>query len=147
MRMIFVNLPVKNIETSRAFFTTLGFTFNPEYSDDRTLCMIVEENIFVMLLQEERFRDFINGDIADAKRSTEVLTCLSAGSREEIDRMIEAARQAAAAGNPFRITDSCMQAVFRIPTATSGNLCTWRRRVDGSHLAKMGLRDYTIILI
>ena len=91
MRMIFVNLPVKNIETSRAFFTTLGFTFNPEYSDDRTLCMIVEENIFVMLLQEERFRDFINGDIADAKRSTEVLTCLSAGSREEIDRMIEAA--------------------------------------------------------
>lgn len=91
MRMIFVNLPVKNIETSRAFFTTLGFTFNPEYSADRTLCMIVEENIFVMLLQEERFRDFINGDIADAKRSTEVLTCLSAGSREEIDRMIEAA--------------------------------------------------------
>ncbi|PTV72819.1 VOC family protein [Agrobacterium pusense] len=91
MRMIFVNLPVKNIETSRAFFTALGFTFNPEYSDDRTLCMIVEENIFVMLLQEERFRDFINGDIADAKRSTEVLTCLSAGSREEIDRMIEAA--------------------------------------------------------
>lgn len=91
MRMIFVNLPVKNIETSRAFFTTLGFTFNTEYSDDRTLCMIVEENIFVMLLQEERFRDFINGDIADAKRSTEVLTCLSAGSREEIDRMIEAA--------------------------------------------------------
>lgn len=91
MRMIFVNLPVKNIETSRAFFTTLGFTFNPEYSDDRTLCMIVEENIFVMLLQEECFRDFINGDIADAKRSTEVLTCLSAGSREEIDRMIEAA--------------------------------------------------------
>ena len=91
MRMIFVNLPVKNIETSRAFFTTLGFTFNPEYSDDRTLCMIVEENIFVMLLQAERFRDFINGDIADAKRSTEVLTCLSAGSREEIDRMIEAA--------------------------------------------------------
>ncbi|MEE9987805.1 VOC family protein [Agrobacterium pusense] len=91
MRMIFVNLPVKNIETSRAFFTTLGFTFNPEYSDDRTLCMIVEENIFVMLLQQERFRDFINGDIADAKRSTEVLTCLSAGSREEIDRMIEAA--------------------------------------------------------
>lgn len=91
MRMIFVNLPVKNIERSRSFFTALGFSFNPEYSDDRTLCMIVEENIFVMLLQEERFRDFINGDIADAKRSTEVLTCLSAGSREEIDRMIATA--------------------------------------------------------
>ncbi|UXS02576.1 VOC family protein [Agrobacterium tumefaciens] len=91
MRMIFVNLPVKDIERSRAFFTALGFSFNPEYSDDRTLCMIVEQNIFVMLLQEERFRDFINGDICDAASSTEVLTCLSAGSREEIDRTITAA--------------------------------------------------------
>lgn len=91
MRMIFVNLPVKNIEKSRSFFTALGFSFNPEYSDERTLCMIVEENIFVMLLQEERFRDFINGDIADAARSTEVLTCLTAGSRDEIDQMIATA--------------------------------------------------------
>ncbi|NTJ43360.1 VOC family protein [Agrobacterium larrymoorei] len=91
MRMIFVNLPVKNIETSKVFFTALGFSFNPEYSDDRTLCMIVEKNIFVMLLQEERFRDFINGDISDAKSSTEVLTCLSASSREEIDTMLATA--------------------------------------------------------
>lgn len=88
MRMIFVNLPVRNIETTKAFFTALGFSFNPEYSDERTLCMIVEQNIFVMLLQEERFRDFINGDIADATRTTEVLTCLTAESREDIDRMI-----------------------------------------------------------
>ena len=91
MRMIFVNLPVKNIETSKAFFTALGFSFNPEYSDERTLCMIVEKNIFVMLLQEERFRDFINGEIADANRGTEVLSCLSASSREEIDRMLKTA--------------------------------------------------------
>lgn len=125
MRMIFVNLPVKNIETSKNFFTALGFSFNPEYSDDRTLCMIVEENIFVMLLQEERFRDFINGDIADAKRSTEVLTCLSAGSRDEIDRMIATALASGAmAGSPFRTTASCMPAVFRIPTAMCGNWCT-----------------------
>jgi len=91
MRMIFVNLPVKNIETSKAFFTALGFSFNPEYSDERTLCMIVEKNIFVMLLQEERFRDFINGEIADANRGTEVLTCLSASSRQEIDSMLKTA--------------------------------------------------------
>lgn len=94
MRMIFVNLPVKNIETSKAFFTALGFSFNPEYSDERTLCMIVEKNIFVMLLQEERFRDFINGEIADAKSSTEVLTCLSASSRQEIDSMLKTALSA-----------------------------------------------------
>lgn len=91
MRMIFVNLPVKNIEVSKAFFTALGFSFNPEYSDDRALCMIVEENIFVMLLQEERFRDFITGEIADASTSKEVLNCLSASSREEIDGMIATA--------------------------------------------------------
>ncbi|MEJ8310797.1 VOC family protein [Agrobacterium larrymoorei] len=91
MRMIFVNLPVKNIETSKSFFTALGFSFNPEYSNERTLCMIVEKNIFVMLLQEERFRDFINGEIADAHRGTEVLTCLSASSREEIDSMLKTA--------------------------------------------------------
>lgn len=91
MRMIFVNLPVRNIETTKAFFTALGFNFNPEYSDEKTLCMIVEKNIFVMLLQEERFRDFINGDIADATRTTEVLTCLTADSREDIDKMIATA--------------------------------------------------------
>ncbi|UHS57740.1 VOC family protein [Agrobacterium vaccinii] len=91
MRMIFINLPVKNIETSKVFFTGLGFSFNPEYSDERTLCMIVEKNIFVMLLQEDRFREFINGDIADATRTKEVLNCLSAGSREEIDKMLATA--------------------------------------------------------
>ncbi|MET0173016.1 VOC family protein [Agrobacterium vaccinii] len=91
MRMIFINLPVKNIETSKVFFTGLGFSFNPEYSDERTLCMIVEKNIFVMLLQEDRFREFINGDIADATSTKEVLNCLSAGSREEIDKMLATA--------------------------------------------------------
>jgi predicted lactoylglutathione lyase len=91
MRMIFINLPVKNIETSKVFFTGLGFSFNPEYSDERTLCMIVEKNIFVMLLQEDRFREFINGDIADATSTKEVLNCLSASSREEIDKMLATA--------------------------------------------------------
>ncbi|WP_320201147.1 VOC family protein [Agrobacterium sp. rho-13.3] len=100
MRMIFVNLPVKNIEISKAFFTALGFNFNPEYSDERTLCMIVDKNIFVMLLQEERFRDFINGDIADAKNTKEVLTCLSAASREEIDQTIATAL--ASGGNAWK---------------------------------------------
>ena len=66
MRMIFINLPVKNIETSKVFFTGLGFSFNPEYSDERTLCMIVEKNIFVMLLQEDRFREFLQkGALSD----------------------------------------------------------------------------------
>ncbi|MEV5593168.1 VOC family protein [Streptomyces sp. NPDC052496] len=96
MRMIFVNLPVKDIAASREFFARLGFTFNPQFSDEHTLCMVVEENICVMLLQEERFRDFINGDIADAAKTKEVLTCLSCDSRSEVDEMLAKARGAGA---------------------------------------------------
>ncbi|KOT99998.1 glyoxalase [Streptomyces sp. NRRL F-5755] len=98
MRMIFVNLPVKDIEASREFFTHLGFTFNPQFSDEHTLCMIVEENIHVMLLQEDRFRDFINGDISDAAKTKEVLTCLSCESRSEVDTVLARAREAGASG-------------------------------------------------
>ncbi|KAA6214019.1 glyoxalase [Streptomyces albofaciens JCM 4342] len=96
MRMIFVNLPVKDIEASREFFTHLGFTFNPQFSDEHTLCMVVEENIYVMLLQEDRFRDFINGDISDAAKTKEVLTCLSCDSRSEVDAVLAKAREAGA---------------------------------------------------
>ncbi len=98
MRMIFVNLPVKDIEASREFFTHLGFAFNPQFSDEHTLCMIVEENIHAMLLQEDRFRDFINGDISDAAKTKEVLTCLSCESREEVDSLLAKAREAGASG-------------------------------------------------
>ncbi len=85
MRMIFVNLPVKDVVRSKAFFGGLGFTFNPEYSSDDTLCMIIEENIFCMLMNEARFKEFIIRDIADTTKVTEVLTALSAGSRAEVD--------------------------------------------------------------
>jgi len=66
MRMIFVNLPVKNLTASREFFGALGFTFNPDFSDENAACMIVDQNIFVMLVTEPRFKDFINGEISDA---------------------------------------------------------------------------------
>src|SRR4051812_38974898 len=99
MRMIFVNLPVKDLPASRHFFTEIGFEFNPEFSDDTAACMIVDQNIFVMLLVEERFRDFINGDISDATRATEVLTCLSADSKAHVDETI--AKALAAGGKPW----------------------------------------------
>jgi predicted lactoylglutathione lyase len=100
MRMIFLNLPVKDLPESRAFFTELGFGFNPQFEDDSAACMIVDENIFVMLLVEERFRDFINGDIADATSTTETITALSADSREEVDETVEKA--IAAGGKPWK---------------------------------------------
>jgi uncharacterized protein len=100
MRMIFVNLPVKDLNASIGFFTELGFEFNPEFSDDTAACMIVDENIFVMLLVEERLRDFINGEIADATSTTEAITALSAESREQVDKTV--AKAIAAGGMPWK---------------------------------------------
>jgi predicted lactoylglutathione lyase len=100
MRMIFVNLPVKDLEASKGFFGELGFDFNPEFSDDEAACMVVDDNVFVMLLVEERFRDFINDEIADATRTTEAITCLSADSREQVDETV--AEAIAAGGKPWK---------------------------------------------
>jgi uncharacterized protein len=100
MRMIFVNLPVKDLDASKEFFAELGFEFNPQFSDDTAACMIVDENIFVMLLVEDRFKDFINNEIADATRTKEVLTALSADSREQVDETI--AKAIAAGGKPWQ---------------------------------------------
>ena len=85
MRMIFVNLPVKDLDASMRFFGALGFTFNPNFTDETAACMVIEENIFAMLLIEEKFRTFITGEISDATRTTEVLTCLSCDSRQHVD--------------------------------------------------------------
>ena len=92
---IFVNLPVKNLSKSVEFFTRLGFTFNPRFTDETATCMIVSENIFVMLLTEDKFKAFTPKEICDATKSTEVLVCLSLGSRDEVDEMV---RKAVAAG-------------------------------------------------
>jgi hypothetical protein len=92
---IFVNLPVTNLNQSIEFFTQLGFEFNPQFTDETATCMIVSENIFVMLLTHEKFKTFTPNAICDATQSTEVLVCLSAESREKIDEMV---RQAIAAG-------------------------------------------------
>ena len=98
-KQIFVNLPVKDLKRSVTFFTALGYTFNPQFTDENATCMVVDDNIFVMLLEEARFKDFVNGEIADAHKTTEVLTCLSASSREEIDQTVRTAIEAG--GKPW----------------------------------------------
>lgn len=92
---IFVNLPVKNLNRSVEFFTQLGFTFNPQFTDETATCMIVATDIFVMLLTEEKFKTFTPKEICDATKSTEVLVCLSLANRPEVDEMV---RKAVAAG-------------------------------------------------
>ncbi|WP_340124042.1 VOC family protein [Methylobacter svalbardensis] len=92
---IFVNLPVKNLNKSIGFFTQLGFTFNPQFTDETATCMIVAEDIFVMLLTEAKFKVFTPKDICDATKYTEVLVCLTVENREQVDEMV---RKAIAAG-------------------------------------------------
>ena len=91
MRSIFVNLAVADPAASRSFFSALGFGFNDQFSDQDTACLVIEENICAMLMSPSRFADFVVGDVADAARSTEVLLALSADSREEVDRIADAA--------------------------------------------------------
>src|SRR6185436_18711345 len=92
---IFVNLPVKSLDQSVQFFTHLGYKFNPQFTDETATCMIVAEDIFVMLLTEPKFQTFTPKAICDAKKSTEVLVCLSCESRGHVDALV---RKAVAAG-------------------------------------------------
>lgn len=92
---IFVNLPIKNLSKSVEFFTRLGFSFDPKFTDESATCMIVSDDIFVMLLTEERFKDFTPKQVCDATQSTEVLVGLTAQSRQDVDDMV---RKALAAG-------------------------------------------------
>lgn len=91
---IFINLPVKDLQKSINFFTQLGFTFNQQFTDHQATCMIIGENIFAMLLVEDRFKDFTKKPIADARKTTEVLIALDAQSREEVDTMVKNAVKA-----------------------------------------------------
>jgi hypothetical protein len=88
---IFVNLPVKDLKQSIDFFTKLGFTFNPQFTDETATGMIVSDDIFVMLLTHDKFKSFTPNPICDATKSTEVLTCLSTESRAAVDDMVSKA--------------------------------------------------------
>ena len=87
-RKIFVNLPVRDLKRSMDFFAALGFTFNPQFTDDKAACMIVSEEAFVMLLGEPFFRTFTRRDLCDTRTHTEGLFALSCSSRAEVDQMV-----------------------------------------------------------
>lgn len=96
---IFVNLPVQDLQKSVAFFEALGFSFNPQFTDETASCMVVSEHIFVMLLIHKRFKDFTPKAICDARQATEVLVCLSRESRAAVDAMV--AKAVAAGGSTY----------------------------------------------
>jgi uncharacterized protein len=91
---IFINLPVKHLNKSMAFFTKLGFTFNPQFTDEKAACMIIGENIYAMLLVEEFFRTFTKKEIIDARKSTEVILALAADKKERVDELAKLAIEA-----------------------------------------------------
>jgi predicted lactoylglutathione lyase len=87
-RKLFVNLPVRDLDRSVAFFTGLGFTFNPQFTDASATCMILSDEAYVMLLVEPRFKDFTDKQLCDTRTHTEGIFCLSTGSRAEVDEMV-----------------------------------------------------------
>jgi predicted lactoylglutathione lyase len=91
---IFVNLPVRDLQKSIKFFAHLGYSFNQNYTDESATCMIVDENIFVMLLAEARFKEFTPKPVSDAHTSTEVLLCLQVESREAVTALVNKAIEA-----------------------------------------------------
>lgn len=95
-RKIFVNLAVKDLDRSVAFFKALGFAFNAQFTDETAACMVISEDIFAMLLTEAKFKEFTPKALADASTVTEVLTCLSSESRENVNAMVDKALAAGA---------------------------------------------------
>ncbi|MQA94692.1 MAG: glyoxalase [Streptosporangiales bacterium] len=96
-QMIFVNLPVKDLERSKEFFTRLGYTLDPQFSDENAASVVISDTIVAMLLTEPFFGTFTKKQIVDATQATEVLICLSAETRQEVDELMEKAFAAGAA--------------------------------------------------
>lgn len=88
---IFINIAVKDLQKAKAFFSTLGFTYNMQFSDEKAACMILNEQAYVMLLQENFFKGFTRKEIVNAHRSTEVLLAISADSREGVNEFVDKA--------------------------------------------------------
>lgn len=99
-KQIFVNLPIENMARSQAFFRALGYDFNPEFTNDQGACLVVGENLFVMLLVKDFYQTFTKKTIADARSTSEVLVCFSCDSRAAVDALV--AKAVAAGGTTPR---------------------------------------------
>lgn len=90
-RKLFVNIPVADLQRSIDFFSGLGFSFDPNFTDEKATCMLVGEDAYVMLLEHDRFTDFTTKPTADASRQTEALFSFSVDSREQVDEVTQRA--------------------------------------------------------
>lgn len=97
-QMIFVNLAVNDLDTSKKFFTELGYEINKQFSDEHCASVVISDTIVAMIMDKQRYADFTKKEIADSTKTSEVLLCLSAESREKVDELVEKAL--AAGGSP-----------------------------------------------
>lgn len=93
---IFVNLPVKDLDRSKTFFSVMGYEFDPMFTDEKATCMIISDSIYVMLLLEPFFVSFTGKKVCDTREANEALLCLALESREAVDELIGKARAAGA---------------------------------------------------
>lgn len=89
-KMIFVNLPVADLAKSMAFYEALGFTNNPQFTDETAACMVLSEAIYVMLLTHDKWKSFTTKEIPDAHKSAQVMLALSCADRDEVNRFVDA---------------------------------------------------------
>lgn len=104
-KLIFINLPVADLPKATAFYEAIGARKNPQFSDHTGSCVVFSDAIHAMLLTHEKFRQFTTKQIADAHMSAEVLICISADSREDVDAMVEKATRAGGAPDPIPTQD------------------------------------------
>lgn len=116
-RMIFVNLPVKNLKESTAFYEALGATKNPQFSDDTASCMVFSDTIHAMLLTHDKWRTFTSRAIPDANTSAQVMLAVSCDSREAVDASLAAvaAHGGTADVNPVQDLDFMFNRSFADP--------------------------------
>ncbi len=105
---IFINLPVKDLNKTKNFFSKLGFSFNQQFTNNDAACMVISDNIFSMLITEKFFKQFTSKEISSAGNSTEVIVSLSVESREIVDKMVNDALSAGATENVKPIEDTWM---------------------------------------
>ncbi|MBK3571836.1 VOC family protein [Streptomyces sp. MBT62] len=107
-QMIFVNLAVNDVDASRKFFTELGYSINPQFSTAECACVVISDTIIAMLLGKQRYSDFTKKEIADSTKTSEVLLCLSAESREKVDELVDKAIASGGTGSGDAIDQGFM---------------------------------------
>lgn len=103
-KQIFLNLPVVDLQRSITFFTKLGYTFNPKFTDEKATCMIISDTIYVMLLTKTFFQTFTTKEIVDASKAVECSICISTDSKDAVNEIVNKA-EAAGATVPDPATD------------------------------------------